>query len=531
MNRVRILDCTLRDGGYINNFHFGYAVIKDIIAKLSRASIDIIECGFLRSGADQKDDSLFGSVESVKEVLGDKNPNSVYVAMIQYGAIAADEISECDHTSIDGIRVTFHEHEAEGALLLGKQLIRKGYQVYMQPVGTTTYQDQELLDLIRCMNELKPYAFYIVDTLGMMYKNDLLRMFYLIDHNLDRSIAIGFHSHNNLQLSFSNAQQLISLNSERCLIIDGSVYGLGRGAGNLNTELITQYMNFNFGRIYDHVEILEIIDEYIMPLSMRYSWGYNIVYYIASVTGCHPNYASFLLNKQTIPVQNIYAILNSLDSSKKALFDKDYIASRYKDYMNHHIIDTDSILYVKSKIGKKKVLVLAPGKSLKDNMQKIQSFIQKEDCYVISVNFLPADIRCNMIFVSNKKRFKGIGELSEQISAETDLVVTSNIRVVPAGNIHKIDYLSYSNEEPLIIDNAGLMCLNFLKKTGIDAVSLAGFDGFSTDRVHNFFDQTLLVDVKTEKLLQMNAAITERLAQLGNQMKIEFITDSCYQKR
>ena len=92
-----------------------------------------------------------------------------------------------------------------------------------------------------------------------------------------------------------------------------------------------------------------------------------------------------------------------------------------------------------------------------------------------------------------------------------------------------IDYMSYSNEELSIIDNAGLMCINFLKKTGADSVMLAGFDGFSSNRSQNYYDQTLLVDVDLERLRQMNAAAAKKIAQLKRQMKIEFLTDTFYE--
>lgn len=113
-----------------------------------------------------------------------------------------NNIAKYDGKSIDGIRVTFHEDEIDEALIYGKQLMDKGYKIFIQPVGTTSYSDGSLLELIRKVNNLKPVAFYLVDTLGIMYKNDLLRMFYLLDNNLDESISLGFHSHNNLQLSF-----------------------------------------------------------------------------------------------------------------------------------------------------------------------------------------------------------------------------------------------------------------------------------------------------------------------------------------
>lgn len=121
----------------------------------------------------------------------------------------------------------------------------------MQPVGTAFYSDMELLRLVERMNKLKPYAFYIVDTLGSMYRNDVTHRFHLINENMDPEIELGFHGHNNLQLAFSNAQVLGKIQTKRTLILDSTVYGMGRGAGNLPTELITQYINKNIASKYD----------------------------------------------------------------------------------------------------------------------------------------------------------------------------------------------------------------------------------------------------------------------------------------
>lgn len=531
MNRIRILDCTLRDGGYINDFRFGEPIIKKIISKLTKASIDIIECGWLKSDANDKERSLFGSIESIKNVILKKNPNILYVAMVQYGAISNDEIEKREHDSIDGIRVTFHEYEIDDAFIFGKQLMEKGYKVFMQPVGTTTYSDDALLNLINKINELRPYAFYLVDTLGTMYKNDLLRMFYLVDNNLDRNIILGFHSHNNLQLSFANAQELIHINTPRHIILDSSVYGMGRGAGNLNTELLTQYINTHFGLKYDNLEILEILDEYIKPLRTKYQWGYEAAYYIASVTECHPNYASFLLNKNTLHVQDIYAILNSLDKNKRSLFDKQYAGEAYLKYMNHYVDDQETIEYLSKLIDGKPVLLLAPGKSLIKNMSKINDFAISGKYFVISVNFIPNKIYTNIMFISNMKRFQTVEELDEKTSKDFKIVATSNITTRSNNNLYILNYSSYINEEQCIEDNAGLMCINLLKRIGVTNVILAGFDGFSTNYEDNYFESSMYVDVETERIINMNKAMTEKLNQLSTHLKITYFTESMYKNR
>ena len=244
---IQILDCTLRDGGYINDWRFGRNTIASILDKLERAHIDIIECGFLTGMVQDEDCSLFGSVDAVERVLPKRRRESMYVAMIAIGEkeLHPSELTPYDGTGIEGIRLTFHQDEIEQAVQWAQIIMEKGYKVFMQPVGTVFYTDIELLQLVEKMNRLQPYAFYIVDTLGSMYRNDVSHRFYLIDKNLREGIHLGFHAHNNLQLAFSNAQVLGKIQTKRTLILDSSVYGMGRGAGNLPTELITQYINKN----------------------------------------------------------------------------------------------------------------------------------------------------------------------------------------------------------------------------------------------------------------------------------------------
>ncbi len=530
INKISILDCTLRDGGYVNDFNFGNTVIKSIISKLSKANIDIIECGWLKSGTTDENRSRYSSIEVLKNVIGIKNPNLMYVAMIQYGAISNDEVAPLDPASIDGIRITFHEHEIDDAFVLGKQLLDKGYKVFMQPVGTTSYSDGALINLIEKINSLNPFAFYLVDTLGTMYKNDLLRMFYLIDHNLNKGITFGFHSHNNLQLSFANAQELMGLSTSRNIILDSSVYGMGRGAGNLNTELLTQYINSVQGLKYDNLEVLEILDEYIKPLSLKYKWGYDAAYYIASITGCHPNYASFLLNKQTLHIQDINAILNNLDVAKRDLYDKTYIGEEYIKYMSRYVDDQSALSKINDWIGDRQVLLLAPGKSLRNSTNKINNLIINNKYCVISVNFKPTDIKTDMMFISNIKRFSSIEELINKSSVDFKIVATSNILTENAENIAILNYSSYINEEQCIVDNAGLMCINLLKKIGVTEITLAGFDGFSVNSDDNFYKSSLKVDVETERLLKMNKATAEKLKQLSSHIKINYFSNSAYKE-
>lgn len=531
MNRIQILDCTLRDGGYINDWNFGKKTIKKILQKLSEAQIDIIECGFLSDVEYDSDKTIFSKIVQITTLLPISDKIQ-YVAMIALGEkeISYEKISECDLNSISGIRLTFHKHEIDRAFEYADKLMKKGYQVFMQPVGTCTYSDKELLKLVERINLIKPYAFYIVDTLGTITGLELMRMFQLIDNNLKAGIKIGFHSHNNLQLSFANAQELIQIFTKREIIIDASVLGMGRGAGNLCTELITQYVNAHITDRYRVTLLLEIVDNYLMRIKEKYPWGYTIPYYIAAVYKCHPNYATYLMNRQTLNVKDIEKIIISISETKRAMYDKEYIASLYQEYQEHFVDDRSTIQKLIKKWEGKSILLLAPGKALLEGKEIIKEYIDKYSPFIISVNFNSKLYKEDMIFISNLKRFENL-DLEEIKEWKKELIITSNIAINETDKSYVVNYTNYLNADSMISDNAGLMLCQLLKICGVKKVALAGFDGFVADTSSNYFDKELVNNVEAEALEIKTKKIREQLRKLKNDMEILYVTSSHYEEK
>ena len=242
MSKIQVLDCTLRDGGYCNNCRFGFDNERKIVHGLVEANIDIIECGFLMNTVEyDKDVTKFTSLDEVSKIIPQNKEGKTFVMLTDYGKYRPEDLPEYDGTSVDGLRVAFHKKDRVAALEECKAIKSKGYKVFVQAMVSLSYTDEEFLDLIHRVNELEPYAFYIVDSFGMMRRKDLTRLFYLVEHNLNENIKIGFHSHNNMQLAYSNAQSLVDLHSDRELIIDASVYGMGRGADDY--QLISDGFN------------------------------------------------------------------------------------------------------------------------------------------------------------------------------------------------------------------------------------------------------------------------------------------------
>lgn len=525
MSRIQILDCTLRDGGYINDFAFGNQGIRKIIFQLTQAGVDIIECGFLEDGDYDENASVYTHVEQITQFLPSDRMGSMYVAMACYGEYSLDQLSSYDGGSIDGIRVTFHYNEVEEALEYCRQIKEKGYKVFIQPVGTTSYTDEQLIALLKKVNMIQPYAFYLVDTLGLMHEQDVVRFIYLIDHNLDRSIHIGFHSHNNLQLSFSNCQTLAKMEMDRVISLDSSVYGMGRGAGNLNTELMAKYLNEHKGGMYDIEPLLEIVDEYILKIKAEHEWGYSVPYYLAAVNGCHPNYASYLSSKQTLTVKNIASILKMIEPDKRSLFDRSLAERKYLEFQSNEIDDAESIEYLSRRIEGRNVMVIAPGPSIRDNIDRIRDTIVANHCVIISATFVPDFVDVDYVFLSNLKRYETTFNSSRR---RLNLIQTSNITIREDSKL-VVNYSSLLNEEEAILDNTTIMLFNLLVKLHPSKVYVCGLDGYRLNG-ENYYQNRLEMRQDRESIMAINEAMSHKISKLKAKLSLEFVTPSLYIK-
>jgi 4-hydroxy 2-oxovalerate aldolase len=188
-------------------------------------------------------------------------------------------------------------------------LSEKGYDVFVQPMVTSRYSLPELKILIKECNNFSAYALYIVDSYGLMNSKDVLKLFKIFDDGLNKKIKIGFHGHNNLNLAFSNAISIIEQNSNRSVIIDSSIMGMGQGAGNVQTELLISLLNikkkYNFNCI---LNACEIIEEYLK----NNLWGYSVKNLIPAINNTAYKFSSFLRKKHNLTYSEINQILTKM---------------------------------------------------------------------------------------------------------------------------------------------------------------------------------------------------------------------------
>lgn len=522
MNKINVLDCTLRDGGYCNNWTFGKNNIQKIINGLIEADIDIIECGYITNRIPyHEDSSQYDTVERVSSLLPQENGNKLFVGMIDYGKYNPKDLPICDTVALDGIRVTFHKKDMVSALEFCKEIQDRGYKVFIQAMVSLSYSDEEFLDMIRRVNKLNPYAFYIVDSFGVMKQKDLIRLFYLVEHNLNEEILIGYHSHNNMQLAYSNAQVLVDMKTKHQIIIDSSIFGMGRGAGNLNTELFVQYLNDNFDTGYQLKPLLNIIDEILNSFYQQNYWGYSLPNYLSAKYNTHPNYAGYLDDKKTLTVEAMDEIFSMMDDSKRASYDKKYMEELYVQYMTSGYVQETHHVDLKSKIENNDILIIAPGRSSLDEKDRIISLAKKSNIITFSINFDYSEYDTDFIFLSNLRRFRELDEVKRE-----KCIVTSNI---PSVNVYlQTKYKDLINKEEMVSDNAGMMLIKYLIQMGAKKILIAGIDGYSVDPSKNFMDSKMNFYAQKATFEAMNKGMEKVLKEYSELVDIEYVTTQKY---
>lgn len=518
VNHIKVLDCTLRDGGYCNDWAFGKENIQKIVKSLIEANIDVIECGYItQKQAENVDRTQFVSIRQMSQILPDNAGDRIFVGMVNFGEYKLEDIPNYSGSGISGIRVCFHKKKRYEALEFCKGVKEKGYKVFIQGMVSLSYTDEEFVDMIHRVNEIEPYAFYIVDSFGMMKGKDLIRLFYTVEHNLKDNILIGFHSHNNMQLAYSNCLSLCQIQTNRSVVIDSSVYGMGRGAGNLNTELFVEYLNENKDGNYQLKPLLTIIDDVLNDFYQRNYWGYSLPNYLSAKHNAHPNYAGYLDAKKTLTVEAMEDIFNLMDEDKKTGYDKSYIEELYVQYMATGKVQSEHLHELKAKVEGSTILIIAPGMSSKEEKDKIISYALDSSVITISINFDYPELETDYIFLSNLRRYREL-----EASKRGKCIVTSN---VPSVDVYlQTKYSDLLNEVDAVEDNAGLMLVKYLINLGAKKVVIAGIDGYSIDPTKNFADKKMNFYTQKATFEAMNAGLNSVLRRYKEDIELEYIT-------
>jgi len=289
---IKVLDCTIRDGGLTNNSHFSDEIVRAVYDAAGLSGVDYMEFGYKNSekiySPSQYGAWRFSKDDDIKRIIGDNKYESLKITVMA-------DAEKCDYkkdilpkeqSPIDMIRVATYIHQIPLALDMLKDAKDKGYETGINLMAISTIRERELDEALELLAESESEVIYLVDSFGSLYGeqiNYLLRKY--VKYARQGGKEVGVHAHNNMQLAFANTIDGI-LNG--ATFLDATVAGLGRGAGNCPMEIL---LGFLHNPKYSLRPVLECIEKHIEPLRKDLGWGFAYPYMISGLLNRHPKSA------------------------------------------------------------------------------------------------------------------------------------------------------------------------------------------------------------------------------------------------
>jgi 4-hydroxy 2-oxovalerate aldolase len=286
---IKVLDCTIRDGGLINNYQFGSDFVKTVYRAACDSGVDYVELGKKLAESDDYTRDKWGpwnfcdddDLRSVIDSYPTENPPAVAV-MYDVGRVDVSALQPADASPIDMIRTACYVADIDKGLDLVKRTKDLGYETTLNIMAPSVAIETDLVEGLKQVDEVPELDFlYLVDSYGAFYSEQVTAYVEMYRTHAP-SKELGFHAHNNQQLAFANTQQAII---DGVNLLDATVNGIGRGAGNCNLELL---LNFLKNPKFDVRPIYKAIQEAFVPLRKEIEWGYNDIYGVSGTLNQHP---------------------------------------------------------------------------------------------------------------------------------------------------------------------------------------------------------------------------------------------------
>ncbi|WP_028593048.1 aldolase catalytic domain-containing protein [Paenibacillus assamensis] len=291
-NHCKIVDCTVRDGGLVNNWDFSVEFVQDLYASLNAAGVDYMEIGYknspkLMKGSEAAGPWRFLNEDFLNKVIPNKGDTKLS-ALVDIGRVDENDILPRSESLLDLIRVACYIKDVDKGLDLVQKFHDLGYETTINIMALSNVMDNDLVEAFQMIKESPVDVVYIVDSYGSLDHNDFKFLVQKFQEHLPNK-RLGVHTHNNMQLAFSNTLVAAELGVE---LLDASVYGMGRGAGNCPTELLLTHLK---NTKYHLRPSLGFIQKHMITMREKWEWGYLIPYLVTGTLDEHPRSAMALL--------------------------------------------------------------------------------------------------------------------------------------------------------------------------------------------------------------------------------------------
>jgi 4-hydroxy 2-oxovalerate aldolase len=287
---IKVFDCTIRDGGLVNNYHFTDEFIKAHYETCVAAGVDYMEIGKNNSPTIMSEEEFgawnFCKEEDIRKIVGENNTDMKIAVMSDIGRTVSSELLPKSESVVDMIRIATYIHQLPAAIELIEEAHAKGYETTVNIMAISKSFDDELNEVLEQLSKTNVDIIYIADSFGSFYPEQINKLTEkYLSYAEKTGKKIGIHAHNNLQLAYANTIESMMYGAS---FLDVTISGLGRGAGNCPLELLIGFLK---NPKYKMMPVLKFIEEYIVPLEKELDWGYSIPYMLTGQLNEHPRAA------------------------------------------------------------------------------------------------------------------------------------------------------------------------------------------------------------------------------------------------
>lgn len=383
---MKILDCTLRDGGYYNSWDFSQELVEQYLEAMSAAGVDIVELG-LRSlkNSGFKGAAAFTTDDFIRSL---PIPEGLTVGVMLNASELVDLTTQTEvletlfpvsaqESPVELVRIASHVYEFEAALQAVNWLTSKGYRVGFNLMQIADRTEEEVINLARLAKEYPLDALYFADSMGSMYPEDVSKTIGWLRTHWQG--ALGIHTHDNMSLALSNTKRAIR---EGVTWVDATVTGMGRGPGNARTEELVIEIAELRGEIVNLVPLMSVIRKYFKPMQIKYGWGTNPYYFLSGKYGIHPSYIQSMMSDTRYDDEDLLAVIDYLREEGGKKFSDEILNSARQFYTSEPTGDWSP----SEAFADREVLLLGSGPGVQRHRDALERYIRKQKPVVLALN-------------------------------------------------------------------------------------------------------------------------------------------------
>lgn len=510
MKPVCFLDCTLRDGGYYNNWDFSDELVQQYLHAMHSIGVDVVELGFRT----QKNQGFQGAYAFTTDefIRGLIIPDSLSVGVMVNASELVDTITQkevleylfpnqADDSPVDLVRIACHIHEFEASLPAVEWLKDKGYKVGLNLMQVADRDKDEILALAREAKNYPLDVLYFADSMGSMNAEDAARIIKWFRSEWEGEM--GIHTHDNLGLALSNT--LLAM-GEGVTWVDSTVTGMGRGPGNARTEELAIEIAVCRGKPVNLVALMELVREQFKPMQAFYGWGTNPYYYLAGKYAIHPTYIQEMLSDTRYSEEDVLAVIEHLRQEGGKKFSLDTLDTA------RHFFDTEASgqWAPKEHFAGRDVLLLGTGPGVARHRVALERYIRTQRPLVLALNTQSAisaeliDLRVACHPVRLLADCEKHTRLPQPLITPYSMLPTdvrdalANKQVLDFGLNLAPGIFAFGAVHCTLPTSAVVAYALALATSGqANRILMAGFDGYSADDPRNFEMQQLLEKYQT----------------------------------